>query len=202
LLDFILIVKRHHLELAPHDILRRDACLGVASQIVDNIEVLAETGELAFLQDTASCMTSSLGVLLRKMFRPATLSQKALIISLLQRLLMTHTRVSGSNSDTATAYVARFIRRLLGAINSESRAESRAVSPQDGADLTANPAAPIDLPDFMLELEQFMQMPESVVPAGNDDSQYWAMLFSAGPANNDYGTGDVLNQMMGNGLMQ
>ena len=69
ILDFMLIVRRHRLELAPEDSLRRHACLEVACRIVDNIERLAETGALAYLQDTASTMTSSLGVLLRKVRR-------------------------------------------------------------------------------------------------------------------------------------
>lgn len=68
-LDFILILKRNHLDLTPHDPMRLDACLAVASRIVDEIEILAENGELEILQDTASCTTSSTGVFLRKVRR-------------------------------------------------------------------------------------------------------------------------------------
>ena len=71
-LDFILILKRNNLEIAPDDPMRLDACLGVVSRIVDAIEILAENGELEIMQDTASCMTSSTGVFLRKVgLRPA-----------------------------------------------------------------------------------------------------------------------------------
>ena len=66
ILDLIHILHRHRLELAPHDPLRVDMCLSSASKCVDEIELLAETGPLPIMQDTGSCMTSSLIVFLRK----------------------------------------------------------------------------------------------------------------------------------------
>lgn len=130
------------------------------------------------------------------MFRPATRSQKALIIDLLRRILVAHTQVLGDEIDTAPAYVARFIRRLLGAINHQSRAESRAGSrvhsraaSPSGADhvdrlllgaegdatlLADGPQGPDSLPEFLKDLETFMQMPEHTVQGnGQDDLQYW-----------------------------
>lgn len=212
-LDFMLIVHRHHLELAPDDALRRHTCLEIASRIVDNIERLARTGGLAFLQDTAATMTSSLGVMLRKvtrpsspiaamlnqqMYRPATRAQQALIIDLLRRILVAHTQVLADETDTAPAYVARFIRRLLGAINHQSRAESRAgsrIHSRAGSPTHADPvdrllagaagdqtlladdaAGPDSLPEFLKDLETFMQMPEHTVSGnGRDDLQYWCV---------------------------
>lgn len=66
ILDFIHILHRHRLELAPQDPLRLDMCLASASKCVDEIELLAETGPLPIMQDTGSCMTSSLIVFFRK----------------------------------------------------------------------------------------------------------------------------------------
>ena len=66
ILDLIHILHRHRLELAPQDPLRVDMCLSSASKCVDEIELLAETGPLPIMQDTGSCMTSSLIVFLRK----------------------------------------------------------------------------------------------------------------------------------------
>ena len=59
-------MRRYRLEIAIHDPLRLDACLSTASQIAEEIAVLAGNGELEIMQDTASCMTSSLAVFLRK----------------------------------------------------------------------------------------------------------------------------------------
>jgi hypothetical protein len=51
------------------DPLQLDACLAIASKIADEIHILAGNGELEIMQDTASCMTSSLVVFLRKVSR-------------------------------------------------------------------------------------------------------------------------------------
>ena len=64
-----------------------------------------------------------------QVFRRSTRSQKSLIISLLQRILLSHERVSEGDAEIATAYVARFIRRILAAIGTESKA----ASPRPGA---------------------------------------------------------------------
>lgn len=47
-----------------------------------------------------------------------------MIVSLLQRILLSHSRVSEGDDDMATAYVARFTRRILGVVGQESRAAS------------------------------------------------------------------------------
>lgn len=59
-------MRRYLLEKASTDTLRLDACLGVAGRIAEEIDVLARNGELEFMQDTASCMASSLVVFLNK----------------------------------------------------------------------------------------------------------------------------------------
>lgn len=140
--DFIHILHRHRLELAPQDPLRLDMCLATASKCVDEIEFLAEQGPLPIMQDTGSCMTSALIVFLSKVcsiyhfldpqtpraheqiFRNCSRIQKSLIVSLLQRILLSHSRVSEGDDDMATAYVARFTRRILGVVGQESRAGS------------------------------------------------------------------------------
>ena len=66
MLDFMFTLKRQHYELGPHLPMRLDACLSVASQIVDEIEILGKNGVLGVMQDTASCMTSSLGIFFHK----------------------------------------------------------------------------------------------------------------------------------------
>jgi hypothetical protein len=142
-MDFIHILHRHRLELAPQDPLRLDMCLATASKCVDEIEFLADQGPLPIMQDTGSCMTSALIVFLSKVrtihyysipwfysfvddqiFRNCSRIQKSLIVSLLQRILLSHSRVSEGDDDMATAYVARFTRRILGVVGQESRAGS------------------------------------------------------------------------------
>jgi hypothetical protein len=50
-----------------------------------------------------------------------TSGQKSLVVSLLWRLLEANQSVSEGDPDAATAFAARFIRRILGAIGTESR---------------------------------------------------------------------------------
>lgn len=66
ILDFLFILQRYLLELRPHDMMRREICLNTCDRILAQIEILAEKGDLNVMQDTASCMTSSLVVFLRK----------------------------------------------------------------------------------------------------------------------------------------
>ena len=48
-------------------------------------------------------------------------------MNLLQRILLSHSRVSEDDDDMATAYVARFTRRILGVVGQASRAASPGV---------------------------------------------------------------------------
>lgn len=66
ILDFMFIMQRYRVEIAVFDHLRLDSCLAVASRIAGEIDLLADNGELEIMQDTASCMTSSMVVFLRK----------------------------------------------------------------------------------------------------------------------------------------
>lgn len=78
MLDFMFTLKRQHYELNPTLPTRLDACLSVASQIVDEIDSLGKLGVLGIMQDTASCMTSSLGIFFHKVgLFPETLSTLA-----------------------------------------------------------------------------------------------------------------------------
>ncbi|KAK8844525.1 hypothetical protein IAR55_006371 [Kwoniella newhampshirensis] len=167
-LDFVLILKRHNLDIGPSDPARIDLCLADTARIVDEIDILADNGDLEIMQDTESCMTSSLVVLLRKMFHLATRNQKSLIVTLLQRILVAHQRVCGDEVNTATAYVARFVRRTLRAIGTESRAGSplRDQPINENGVLGTN-----DQPDFLVQLQEFMGMPEETI--GTNDDEYW-----------------------------
>ncbi|OCF38974.1 hypothetical protein I317_07229 [Kwoniella heveanensis CBS 569] len=154
-LDFMLILKRHRLEVAPTDPARIDACLSDASRVADEIDILADNGDLEIMQDTSSCMASALCVLLRK------------------RVLVAYTRASGPEVNTATAYVARFFRRTLRAIGTESRV----ASPLREQLISGNMIAGVEeQPDFMLQLQELMRMPEEVV--GQNDDDYWSTLFA------------------------
>lgn len=68
-----------------------------------------------------------------KIFRDGTRSQKTLIVSLLQRILLSHSRVSEDDDDMATAYVARFTRRILGVVGQASRAASPGIMDSNGS---------------------------------------------------------------------
>lgn len=104
-------------------------------------------------------------------------------MNLLQRILLSHSRVSEDDDDMATAYVARFTRRILGVVGQASRAASPGVI--DG--LGSNE----DDMGFMAELvshlksrwtyaddqEQFLQMPDYVVENETKDQEYWYVMF-------------------------
>ncbi|ORY22181.1 hypothetical protein BCR39DRAFT_552054 [Naematelia encephala] len=176
ILDFIFIMRRYRLEVDMDDPLRLDACLAVASQIAGELDVLAGNGELEIMQDTASCMTAALVNLLRKVFRRATRSQKSNILSLLHRLLLSHVGVSQDDSNSATAYVTRFLRRILSALG----AESRRSSPKPAIESTILDNADEQYDFFaQLGLEEFLEIPEHVTQSEGNDEQYWALLFSA-----------------------
>lgn len=70
ILDFIFSLKRQHYEMSSGAVMRMEACLASASQIVDRLEILSRQGVLAILQDTVSCMTSALGIFLHKVSSP------------------------------------------------------------------------------------------------------------------------------------
>jgi hypothetical protein len=54
----------------------------------------------------------------------ATITQKSLMISLLQRVLASHVAVINGDEKSAPAHVARCIKRILGAIRADSRSGS------------------------------------------------------------------------------
>lgn len=59
-----------------------------------------------------------------KVFLTATLTQKSLMIAMLQRVLSSHQAVMNGDDKSAPAHVLRCIKRILGAIRAESRAGS------------------------------------------------------------------------------
>ncbi|WWD04399.1 hypothetical protein V865_002468 [Kwoniella europaea PYCC6329] len=172
-LDFMLTLKRHYLEASPNDPIRIDACLSYASRITDEIDAVADNGDLEIMQDTSSVMASSLTMLLRKIFHLSSITQKLLIITLLQRILTAYTRASGTEVNTAPAYVARFVQRTLRAIGMESKAGSP-MRDQVGTS-SGNAGETLlgegDQPDFMAQLQQFMGVPDEI--AGMNDDDYW-----------------------------
>ena len=66
MLDFMVILHRHHLAEEPGSLWIKDHCLQFTSRITEVINDLAQTAVLPYLQDTASYMTSSTAVLLDK----------------------------------------------------------------------------------------------------------------------------------------
>nr|XP_019009527.1 uncharacterized protein I206_06176 [Kwoniella pini CBS 10737]OCF48308.1 hypothetical protein I206_06176 [Kwoniella pini CBS 10737] len=166
-LDFMLVLKRHYLEASPNDPIRIDACLSYASRITDQIDEVANNGDLEIMQDTSSVMASSLTVLLRKMFHLSSLTQKTLIINLLRRILTAYTRAAGMEHNTAPAYVARFVQRTLRAIGMESKAGSP-MREQAGI---SDGMLGGEQPDFMAQLQQFMVMPDETTALNDED--YW-----------------------------
>lgn len=84
---------------------------------------------------------------------------------LLQRILHAHTRASNGETNVATAYVARFVRRTLRAIGTESRAGSPARGQVVGGDMMEGQ------PEFLIQLQEFMRMPEDTL--GANDDEYW-----------------------------
>lgn len=147
ILDFIFSLKRQHYEMSSGAVMRMEACLASASQIVDRLEILSRQGVLAILQDTVSCMTSALGIFLHKVSSPdlhiiipqshnsssleadmqifwtCTILQKSHIANLLQRVLKSH-ESAAEDPTAAPAYVARCFKRILAGIGSASRGGS------------------------------------------------------------------------------
>jgi hypothetical protein len=128
------------MEAYPDDLLRMDACLSVAAHIVEQIEMIACQGKLELLQDNASCLTSVLVVFLRKVssklnganhqsFWRLSTHQQSHVVQLLKRLLVCHERAAAGDAEAAPAFVARFIRRVLSAMGTQSRVASRYPSP-------------------------------------------------------------------------
>lgn len=161
ILDFVFVMKRYRLEISPHDLLRVDACLEIASRIADEIDILADNGMLIIMQDSASCMTANLVDFGRKVghardllglteqvFRYCSRSQRSFILTILHRVLLAHARVTSEDSKTAPAYVARFVRRVLRALSIESRTGS----PGPDSNLTAQDSNVTPQMDFFAEL--------------------------------------------------
>lgn len=202
ILDFVLVMKRYRYEMArgPRDPLRLDQCLHVVSRITAEIEALSANGLLIIMQDSASCMTSSLIVFIRNSYRSATRAQKSFMLTTLHRIFLAHTSLLlEEDSKTAPGYVVRFIRRVLSALSTESRQGSPGPVPAPyvssgdvgSAEAQGGPATGGSgggsgpgnggVFDFFAELglEEFIHVPEFVAQNEADDGRYWAnMLLS------------------------
>lgn len=66
ILDFMFIMKRYRHDMMRQDSLRLDSCLEIVSRIADEVDTLAANGMLVIMQDSASCMTSSMVAYCRK----------------------------------------------------------------------------------------------------------------------------------------
>lgn len=146
ILDFVLVMKRYRYEMArgprERDPLRLDQCLHVVSRITAEIEALSANGLLIIMQDSASCMTSSLIVFIRNSYRSATRAQKSFMLTTLHRIFLAHTSLLlEEDSKTAPGYVVRFIRRVLSALSTESRHASPGPGPGAGAGVAAGEGA-------------------------------------------------------------
>ncbi|GFZ49822.1 hypothetical protein JCM24511_07225 [Saitozyma sp. JCM 24511] len=187
-LDLLLAVKRYSLAMSPQDPLALEAALSVAVQIVQVVEKITDQGKLQILQDLSSTSTSVLCIFLRRIFQSLSPAQKSTVVALLRRLLECNTRVSNGDEDSATAIVARFIRRVLVVIGAESRSASRPASPPEGgiggggfAVTSENLATSMDQ-SFFNDLDEFAGFVDDV-PDNGLDEQYWALLFGTSAFN-------------------
>jgi hypothetical protein len=110
-------------------------------------------------------------VLMIQIFHLTTIAQKSLIITLLQRILTAHARASSGETNSPTAYVARFVRRTLRAIGTESRAGSPMRLGMYGDMTGTGTAGDGGQPEFLAQLQEFMRMPEDTL--GANDDEYW-----------------------------
>lgn len=136
ILDFVLVMQRYRYEMGrerERDPVRLDQCLCVVGRIVREIEALAANGLLIVMQDSASCMTSSLIVFVRNNYRDASRAQRSFMLTSLHRIFLAHTALLlEEDSKTAPGYVVRFIRRVLGALSVESRGASPSAAAPGG----------------------------------------------------------------------
>lgn len=72
ILDFMFIMKRYRADMVRQDPLRLDSCLEIVSRIADEVDILAANGMLVIMQDSASCMTSSMVAFARKVGVPSS----------------------------------------------------------------------------------------------------------------------------------
>ncbi|ORY27888.1 hypothetical protein BCR39DRAFT_536618 [Naematelia encephala] len=148
-------------------------CLILAHEFTEQTEQLGYDGSLLYLQDTSAAHLSAFGMVAYKLFWLLDVSQKRLILRAVERLHRCCKDVAGGDEDAITAFIARFFQRLLQTINAESRAASRASSPNirpDQVDLSA------DQPLFSLFSDQDDIMRISTMPADDNhvlDDQYW-----------------------------
>lgn len=159
MLDFILVIHRYKIANNDMDEGALNQCLSTSDAITTIIETLAHTGALTYIQDTSSCMTSSMVTLLVKVSRLAVWyrrppnrqimqtsrpGQKQIIVEQLQRLLLANSLASAS-ADVATAYVARFIKRVLSSMAYQSRVATPIPSENQGTAARMSSAlGPID----------------------------------------------------------
>jgi hypothetical protein len=103
-------------------------CLDYAAQIADETDRVAASGILVHLQDTSATRLSMFGIILHKLYWRFTPPQQALAVGLLKRVLQRCNEHEHAGEMTATAFVARFLRRCLNNI-AASRAASRGPTP-------------------------------------------------------------------------
>lgn len=113
MLELVVATKRYALRASHNSAMDVDSLLLVVSEMVSIIETLAHNGTLRILQDLASTSASVLAIYLKKMFPTFTRGQQGAVASLLMRVMAAYEKASGGETDVPTAFVVRFIRRVL-----------------------------------------------------------------------------------------
>lgn len=116
-------------------------CFNLAELVASQIDLVAESGVLLYLQDTSATRLSSYGSILhkvsahsgipadRKLFFRLSMTQQRAVVQLLRRVYQRCIESSKGDETAATAFVARFLRRCIRNLSLESAAPSTAQSP-------------------------------------------------------------------------
>ena len=186
-------------------------CLVIVARQVDQVEVIAADGTLRFLQDVGSCHLSRSASFLHKAsfiaekgadellqtFWTLSSRQQTLAVDLLKRLHRCCDTAAETDSEAPTAFVARFVSRVLRSIRTQSRAGSPAPGAPSTASLqgqevsrsTLNDALtlfidqPVVSSSIMTELDEFLESSATDASYSLMDEQYWYVLWTFSPLN-------------------
>ncbi|ORY21003.1 hypothetical protein BCR39DRAFT_73904 [Naematelia encephala] len=161
-----------------------DECLVLARRIADQTEQLGRDESLAYLQDTSATHLSSLGIILHQLFWRCSDDGRGAVIDVVKRIHRVCDETSEGDPEAVTAFIARFMQRLLQSLRIDSRNISRLPSPGHVGDA----AVPAVSHGIMSDLDEFLRFtaPQSNVDPTMDD-QFWASIF---------GTNGVYNHNM------
>ncbi|RSH91680.1 hypothetical protein EHS25_009049 [Saitozyma podzolica] len=176
-LNHLLKIKHEMLDCAPPPNIPvlMNECLVLAQSFAGQTEAISEDGSLLYLQDTSATHLSSFGLVIYKLFWRLDARQQRLAIQTVRRVHQSCTKVAGTDDQAVTAFVARFLQRLLRMITQDSRANTQPGTPTgDGG------AAPGALPqnnDLFTDLEEFLRLTATVDEERSLlDDQFWSSI--------------------------